>query len=273
MNSANESVSRQRGLLLFVGMSIFSVGCGYADYENRLNETKKYYTHLDRVEQSLAPKWSAPGGLMDLRVPQQFVQIPPPAPVQKEDGTVEQPAFDPRQPDYLQLTFPELYGAWEAVFRVAKGGGATEDHKGYIYALSNYWELAGEHANDAGEFTNKLKTYLTDTLQIPPTDETVQMHPKVNPAYQVQLTYDTCSFKGKNIDGTNYTFEVYSRKSGSVIGVIIVVLPEGIENAQKVNERVPLMLESFNLTSTPPKLTDKNTGGQGTAKPAPVSGF
>lgn len=273
MNSATPWVSTRNSLCLLASTFIFVVGCGYADYEARLAQTRNYYAYLDRIEQSLAPKWSVPGGLMDLRVPQQFTPIPPPTPVKKDDGTIEQPAFDPRQPDYLQLTFPELFGAWEAVFKVAKGGGVTEDRKGYIYVLSNYWELAGEHANDAGDFTNKLKTYLSDTLRIPPTDETVQMHPKVNPAYQVQLTYDTCSFKGKDIDGTNYTFEVYSRKSGSVIGVIVVVLPEGIENPQKVNERVPLMLESFNLTSTPPKLTDKNSGGQPTQAPTTPSGF
>ena len=118
---------------------------------------------------------------------------------------------------------------------------------------------------------NNLKVYLSEKLRISPSDETTQVHPKVAPAYQIQSTFDVCSFKGKDIDGTNYTFEVYGKKIGSVIGVIVVVLPEGIENAQKVNERIPMMLESFNFTSTPPKVgTDKNAAQ---AKPTPASGF
>ncbi len=233
---------------------LFVAGCGYAEYEARLAETKKYYAYLDKIEQSLSGRWSAPGNLMDVRVPNQFMPIPPPQVIKEEDGTEKQPLVDPRQPDYLNLEFPQLHGAWEANFKVAKGGGATEDRKGYIYALSNYWELAGEHANDAGEFVNNLKVYLSEKLQVSVSDETTQVHPKVAPAYQVQSTFDTFSFKGKNIDGTNYTFEVYGKKIGSVIGVIVVALPEGIENAQKVNERIPMMLESFNFTSVPPKI-------------------
>jgi hypothetical protein len=256
-----------------ISLLLLASGCGYAEYESRLAESRKYYAHLDKIEQSLAPKWSVAGGVMDLRVPQQFVPIPPAPLIQKEDGTFEQPESDPRQPDYLNLTFPDLFGAWESVFKVAKGGGATEDHKGYIYVVSNYWELAGEHATDAGEFTNKLKTYLTDTLQVAATDETVQMHPKVVPAYQSQKSYDTCSFKGKNINGTNYTFELFSHKSGSIIGVIIVAMPEGIEMPQKINERIPMMLESFNLTSTPPKVGSDKAAPAAGNQPAGPAGF
>ncbi len=271
MNSSPCDFSKSSWVITSAGFFLFVAGCGFAEYEARLAETKKYYTYLDKIEQSLSPKWSAAANLIDLRVPNQFTPIPPAALIQKDDGTFEQPAIDPRQPDYLNLMFPELHGAWESIFKVAKGGGAFEERKGYIYVLSNYWELAGEHATDAGEFVNNLKVYLSEKLRIPPSDETTQVHPKVSPAYQVQSTFDVCSFKGKDIDGTNYTFEVYAKKIGSVIGVIVVVLPEGLENAQKVNERIPMMLESFNFTSAPPKIgADKNAVQ---AKPAPVGGF
>ena len=268
------STINRRSLITSASLLLLIAGCGFSEYEARLAETKKYYAHLERIEQSLAPKWTVPGNLMDVRVPQQFVAIPPAPPIQKEDGTFEQPTIDPRQPDYLNLTFPELFGAWESTFQVGKGNGVTENRKGFIYALSNYWELAGEHATDAGEFVNILKTYLSEKLQIPPVDEAPQLHPKVSPSYQAQSAFDFCSFKGKEIDGTNYTFEIYSKKNGSVIGVLVVVLPEGIENAQKVNERIPMMLESFNFTGVPPKAgSDKNAPSQGNSGVAPTSGF
>ena len=271
MISSQWDFSKSASVITSAGLLLLVAGCGFAEYEARLKQTSLYYAYLDKIEQSLSPKWAAPGNLLDLRVPNQFIPIPPAPLIQKDDGTFEQPAIDPRQPDYLNLTFPELHGAWESVFKVAKGGGVSEDRKGYIYVLSNYWELAGEHANDAGDFVNHLKVYLSEKLQIPASDETTQVHPKVSPAYQVQSTFDVCSFKGKDIDGTNYTFEVYGKKIGSVIGVIVVVLPEGIENAQKVNERIPMMLESFNFPSTPPKIgSDKNAPK---ANPVPAAGF
>ena len=81
-----------QSLSLMLLLSV-TAGCGYAEYETRLSETKKYYAYLDRIEQSLAPKWIVPGNLMELRVPNQFSLIPPPQPIKKEDGTVEE-TFD-----------------------------------------------------------------------------------------------------------------------------------------------------------------------------------
>ena len=268
-STAGRCFSNRTALACF-GLLLFVMGCGYAEYEQRLGETRKYYAYLDRIEQSLAPKpkWTDPQKILELRVPRQFVPIPPAPLIKKDDGTYEQPSIDPRQPDYLNLNFPELIGAWDSVFKVAKGNGVTEDHKGYIYALSNDWELGGERATDAGEFVSRLETYLTDTLQIPaapqPKDRQPEIYPKTSPAYQVQLSYDHFSFPGKNINDTNYTFEVYSRKSGSVIGVLVLVLPEGIDTQQKINERIPMMLESFTVTPNPPtQASDKNSPAQG----------
>jgi hypothetical protein len=242
-------------------------GCGYAQYEERLNESKNYYAHLDKLEQNLAVKWTAPQNLMELRVPRQFSPIPPPPPPpaakDKDEAVAEQPQIDQRQPDYLNLKFPGLFGAWEATFKVQHDG-AAEDRKGYIYALSNYWELAGDHAVDAGEFVNNLKALLTEQLRITPTDGGSEIHPKGVPAYQPPNTYDVCAFKEKEIEGLKYTFEVYSRTQGSVIGVIVVVLPPGVDAQQKINERLTLMLGTFNFTRTPPKANaDPNAGAQG----------
>ena len=272
MSSENGQFFRGITTRICVSLIPWICGCGYAEYEARLAQTRTYYAYLDRIEQSLGPKWAVAGNVMDLRVPQPFIPIPPPAAVENED---EKPPADPRQPDYINLNFPGLFGAWESVFKVAKGNGVTEDLKGYIYVLSNYWELAGEHANDAGEFVNRLNLYLADTLQIslPEKPAAPETYPKTSPAYQTQFTYDVTSFKDKDINGTNYPFDVYSRKSGSVIGVVIVVLPQGIEMQQKINERIPMMLATFNLTSAPPKAgSDKVAPGQGSATPQ-TSGF
>ena len=246
--------------------TILFAGCGYSEYEARLNESKKYYAYLDKVEQFLAPKWSAPEIGMELRVPRQFFLIPPPQEQKLEDGTIVKPVGDPRQPDYLDLTFPELYGAWEAPFTVLKPEGAVEERKGYLYVLCNYWQLTGQQSSDAGQFLTTLKAYLTDKLQITPVDERTEYQPAGYPAYQPQKAYEAFTYKGKDINGVNYTFEVYSRVNGSITGVIILVTPEGMESPQRLSERLPLMLGSFNFTNQPPQPgMDRNSTQQNAA--------
>ncbi|WP_010583417.1 hypothetical protein [Schlesneria paludicola] len=244
------------------GMLLLSVvgGCGYAQYESRLKETKQYYAYLDRIEQSLAPKWIVPGGLMELRVPNQFILIPPPQPIVNENGTVEEPTIDPRQPDYVNLRFPELFGAWEGKFTAARPDGSSEDRKGYIYALCNYWNLSGDRAVDAGKFVEELKTIMSQSLLVDPTDEHVELQPTGIPVYQQQQSFDVCAFKGVEIDGAKYTFEVYSRANGSVIAVIVVALPEAMDSPQRVTERIPMMLGTLQFTKDPPRLGAEKSG-------------
>lgn len=239
------------GSTLFVLLASIG-GCGYSEYEMRLNESKKYYAYLEKVEQSLAPKWVLPGNLMELRVPRQFTLIPPPAAAAPGEENAERP-IDPRQPDYVNLQFPGLFGAWEATFKVVKTDGTPDERKGYIYVLSNYWEFAGENAVDAGEFVNTIRDLLADKLKMAVADVRQEAYPKLPGSYHSQIPYDVCSFRGKEIDGVNYTFDVYARSQGSIIGIVITALPETLDSQQKVSERIPLMLETFNFTKTPPR--------------------
>lgn len=259
MNRSSDPFSRflrTKSLLLLV---ILIAGCGVQQYEERLNESRKYYTYLDNIEKTLAPKWMSPGGAIEIRVPNQFTAIPAPVPVKDENGQIQEPKIDPRQPAYLNMDFPGLFGAWVAPFRV-NGAGGSEDLKGYIYVLSNYYQLAGNESKGAVDFVKNLESFMRDKLQIETSDVRVELHPKSTPSYQPQQTYNAFSFKQKEINGTNYTFDVYSRSAGSVIGVVVVVLPEGIEMPQKVLERIPMMLELFNFTSTPPAGPPPPTG-------------
>lgn len=257
---------------VLAGMLFLSVvgGCGYAQYEARLKETKQYYAYLDRIEQSLGRKWIVPGGLMEMRVPNQFVLIPPPQPVTNEDGKVEEPTIDPRQPDYLNLRFPELFGAWEAKFTAARPDGSTEDRKGYIYAMCNYWNLAGDRVADASKFVDELKTIMSQSLLVDPTDEHVELQPSGIPVYQQQQSFDVCSFKGVDLEGTKYTFEVYSRANGSVIAAIVIALPESMDSPQRVTERVPMMLGTLQFTKDPPRPGADKAGSSQPAAAAPA---
>lgn len=250
--------------------ALLVVGCGYVDYETRLNESKKYYAFLDKVEQFLAPKWVSSEAPVELRVPKQFVVMPAPQRIKREDGSIEEPAVDPRQPDYVNLTFPDLVGAWESRFGVLKPDGTREERKGYMYALTNYWQLAGDQAADSSKFVTSLKGLMAEKLGVAAADERVEPQPAGYPAYVPISSYDVCNFKRIDIDGVFYNFEVYSKQNGSVIGVLVLVLPEGMESPQKLSERLPLMLGYFNFSKDPPRVgSDRNApAGSSTATPA-----
>ena len=87
MTSSQRDFSKSSWVFGSAAIFLLVAGCGYAEYEARLAETKKYYAYLEKIEQSLSGKWSAAGNLMDLRVPNQFIPIPPPKVIKKEDGT------------------------------------------------------------------------------------------------------------------------------------------------------------------------------------------
>ena len=252
-----------------------AVGCGYETYELRLKQSKDYYTYLEKVEANLAPKWGDGRGILELRVPKQFVPIPAPQPIKREDGELEMPAVDPRQPDYVNLIFPELLGAWEAPVEISLPDGGRETRKAYLYAVSNYWTLIGENPGDAQIFTKSLTELIGAALeQTAKETPEMEMHPKPG-TYLPSASYNVFRFAPKPITqqvedrrtSVNYIFEVYERQNGDIQCPLVVVLPEGIDPREKINERIPMMLEYVNPTKTPPRAGANKIAPAGTAPP------
>lgn len=268
MTFIRTSARHVRTLTAVCGLTLAGFfGCGHETYELRLKQTKDYYTYLDKIESNLAGKWGDGRNILELRVPKQFVPIPPPQPIKREDGELEMPAVDPRQPDYLNINFPELLGAWEAPVEVSLADGSRETRKAYIYALSNYWLFIGENPNEAPNFTKTLNELVAAALEQPPKEAPeTEMHPKPG-TYLPSASYDVYRYAPKAITqqvedrrtSVNYTFEIYERQNGDVQCPIVVVLPESIDPREKINERIPMMLEYVRPTKSIPKPgTNKN---------------
>ena len=278
------SSARTRGALLFGCLLACGLpGCGADQYETRLKQSKDYYNYLERIEQNLAPKWSDGRVVETIRVPKQFQPIPAPVPVKHEDGTEELPAVDPRQPDYLNLLFPnqELIGAWEAPFNVAGADGKSDTRKGYIYVLSNYWKFLGGDPAEAlkfiGHTVNLAGTALDD--HIPPDkleSPAIELHPKKG-RYLPETLYSVFTFHPKPItqrstereSTVNYTFTMYARKNVNIQAIVLVVLPDNIASQEKLVDRIPMMLEHFQITKTEPKPASQ----QGTTPSTGPAGF
>lgn len=260
-------------------LAMVVLGCGAEQYEIRLKQSRDYYKYLERIEQNLSSKWSDGRVVEMIRVPRQFQPIPAPVPVKNEDGQEEAPTADPRQPDYLNLVFPnsELIGAWDASFAVDVPDGTTATRKGYIYVLSNYWKFLGEDPADALKFGGAIVNLVGDALDdhLPPAElenPPVELHPKPG-GYLPHSSYSVFTFKPKPIrvrtdegDSTvNYTFTMYGKQNGNIQAIVLVVLPENISSREKLAERIPMMLENFHITRNEPK---PSQGGGG---PAPTS--
>lgn len=219
-------------------------GCGYSEYERRVNETGLWFAYVDRLDRNLNPVWGN-SAIKELRVPQQFVLIPAPEPVKGPDGKPMPAPVDPRQPDYVSLTLPQLLGAWQARLPVSVGGG-NEIKGAYIYAMSNAG-LQSTGDKSAGLFTQRLIDTLKGSLQKAPAPGDRETYPKTL-GYRPQKMYEVTRFSPEQpIDGVPYTFEVYSHHAEALQVVILVVLPVGVDTQQRITERIAMMLETLDV--------------------------
>ncbi len=270
-----DSIGPSLMLALFVSLSALS-GCGLQNYEKRLEETKKYYSYLEKIDTNLAPAWKD-GPVDELRVPLQFRPIRKPAPVKNAEGETEEVVVDPRQPNYISLELPGLLGAWEAPFDIVVDG-KKQPRKGYIYVVSNYSLFNSELASQAPDFTRTLLGMISDRLSLPPVDLTKgerEQFPKVKAdAYTAQNTFDVFRFKSDEllVDGAPYTIDAYTNLQKDLQLNILLVLPVGIDAQAKMFERVPLMFERMKLDpkKRPARQASRGAAGPGgAATPAP----
>lgn len=249
-------------------MALSISGCGLETYERRLAETSAYYAYLDRLDQNLAGPWRTPP-VVELRVPRQFKELPAPQPTTNPDGSVELPSVDPRQPDFISLSFKGLLGAWQAEVNVV-GGTASETRPAYLYVASNYDMFLTDQISEAPNFTQDLLTLMEGVLLTPPKEEPAAVYPKGN-QYFPRQTYDVAVFHPDlAIHDARYAFEVYAQRQADIQVVLILVRPEGVDPQAKLSERISMMLECLRVSGERPQ--PKQPGGAPTQPGAPAGG-
>lgn len=267
----------RHALWLALGAAVVGLtGCGYEVYERRLEESRKYFTYLEKLDAHLGPVYRD-GPIEEFRPPLGFRQVPPPAPVRNESGELEEPVFDPRQPHYLNREFPGLIATWEAQFDVATNEGRTR-RPGYLYALSNATLLTTQ-PDIAPEFTQEVLTILADAFSLPIPElgsAAVEEYPRAK-TYTSPKRYEVYRFPSDQIviEGFLYTVEVYVHRQGEVQFLLVLILPAGIESNARLADRIPLMLERLKVSSK--RIAPKKTGGKaaspGAPPPRPTTGF
>jgi hypothetical protein len=257
---------------------IFAAGCGREAYERRLEESKRYFTYLDKLNQNLSPPWVGKGVV--LRVPKQFQVIEPrkPKPPKKEaknaktppketppkETTPEDPPEeerDLRQPPFAGLTLPGLQGAFTTQLAVA--GKAREP--GYLYVLTN-GDLLGKKGSDekAAHFNSTVIHTIAEAVgqPDPAADKLATDSVPKGEAWAPKRTFKVVrpGFEAKIFD-KEYRIEVYNTKQEKNQVSLVYVLPENVSPGEKLASNIDLSLETLQLT----KIVSGAAGGGGKA--------
>jgi hypothetical protein len=294
---------RSRRALLSVSLAALmvaaiSAGCGRATYELRLEESRRYFTYLEKLNQNLGPIITGKG--VQIRVPKQFEVIPGPIPKKKDpkkadkkgskdsdkaadkgadkdaakDAPKDPPADaddpeeerDPRQPKYADITFPGLQLAFSSDLSV--GGKAHQ--KGYLYVLTN-GDLLGKRGSDekAAAFNNTVIHTIAQAVgqpDPPPEKMTNDAVPK-GEAWVTKRTFKVVrpGFPA-SIEGKDYRIDIYNCKQEKNEVTFVYVLPENVSPAERLSSNIDLSLETLHLTKIVPSAksaSGKAVGGLG----------
>jgi hypothetical protein len=263
-----------------------AAGCGRDTYEHRLDDSRRYFTYLNRLNDNLAPQWSGNG--VRMRVPKQFKVLPPPVPKAKKKETAKDSAKkdtkdaakdsgkdapqeeenpeeerDPRQPKYADLTFPGLQGAFSTELSV--GGKAHEP--GYLYVLTN-GDLLGKKGSDekAAGFNNNVLHVIAQAVGQPdPAPEKLASDtvPKGEP-WTAKRTFKVVKPGfAAGIEGKDYRIDVYNCKQEKNQVSLVYVLPENVSPTEKLGTNIDLSLETLQVTKVAP-MARSAAGGKGT---------
>jgi hypothetical protein len=233
-------------------------GCGRETYERRLDDSKRYFTYLDKMNQNLSPPWGGKG--VRLRVPIQFQEIPGPKPKPKKKAAGKGNAKDapeppgderdPRQPNYADLTLPGLQGAFSS--KLATAGKGRE--MGYLYVLTN-GELLGKKGSDekAAQFNNTVLHTIAQAVGQPdpaPDKLGTNSVPKGEP-WVAKRTFKMVrpGFPAAIYD-KDYRIAVYSCKDQKNEVTLVYVLPENVSAAEKLPANIDLSLETLQITKS-----------------------
>lgn len=257
----NGAATMRRVLLLPGALMVFLMltGCGAEAYNSRLQETSKYFQHLETLNRNLALAWIDSG--INFRVPNQFREIPPPKAETDEEGNVIEPEADPRQPEFMEGELPGLVGAWEA--EVAVG---DETAPAYLYVLSNYplW-LTATKAEEIVQFHDTAVRQVSGGMSLRLPDPRRVTIP-AGTGYAKPKQFTVYNLPEREIDGVSYHTSIYTHQTGDARVVIVYIIPARIEPSERMGDRIEMSLETLTVTDVkPPKPTVGGKKGGGAA--------
>ena len=267
-------------------LTTLAAGCGEAAYKAGLGRTIDYYEHLELVEDSLRPAYVTPAGLVSLRVPKQFVPMPVPTQDEVDAAAAagERSPLDDLHPSFLGVRLPGLVGTWSVLTPVTYDGVESEQPT-YLYLCTNegllggqaqqtYEQAADGETVDAGAlgFISTVEATLANAFGVsipegvlgegdaeassatlPTNTRYVELYPgrrfadfyDRQPVTEIEFRplNDVAAFE------VPYRIHLYELEpiGTDVRAAVLLVVPEGIDPRQRLDERLELMLATAQL--------------------------
>ena len=243
----NSSAIHWRSSVLVVALSLAGIcGCGLELYEKRLQATTKLYEHFQTLKENLLEMWVH--GPISLRVPLQFTEIPapvaPPA-ASPTDPAAEPPPLPPdtRKPTQPPLELLGLRAAFKADLTVDGGG----KQPGFIYVLSNY-DLPREQKDIHGPLAQEISTAFHVNIEANSWKE--ETYPERPTDAFPGVSYKTLTVTPPaDVEGPPRRVSIYLYTQGEVQIAIVFVLPQKIDGSEHLLDRIPLCLETLNVSA------------------------
>ena len=290
---ARAALGRREWLMATALAAVLLAGCGAEAYDQRLGNTKLMFAHLEFLNQNLQGTWGDPETGVGLRVPLQFVLLPPPVraepdpaankpagaanggaanedvggepaamgEVEEEEGSDEVP--DDRQPKFINIGLPGLRGAFRATVKMIAENNKTSEGEAFLYVLTNH-NLA-DQPEQAKEFEQEFIKILTESLHvsIDPKDWRDDQIPPGDPAnngFVRPLKYKNVTVTpAEDIAGYTRQFSAYMFDQGDIQVIVLFVLPANTDSSENFTKRIPLCLETLSVSGN--KLSLPMKGG------------
>lgn len=278
--------------MLAAGFLFCSAGCGAELYEQRLENTRRLFQHMELLDSHLSGEWIDGSCGVRIRPPRQFQLVPPPAPPKKkaENSDAEPPEsieVDPRQPPYLNVELPGLRAAFVADMGAVQDGRQLNT-SAYMYVLTNHVIGKNGPGDSTARFAEHLVTMLGEALHVdvkPEGWQNVTIPSRsdtfVNPLNYREMVLNPADPVLPIKDGHDRLptkFAAYAYKQGEVQVVVLFVIPRDYNSDEQLDKRVPLCLETLVVdgdsairqsapAAAPP------TPGAGSPGPKPSAGF
>ncbi len=272
---------RRRGWLLGTALgALLLAGCGTEVYEQRLGNTRLLFAHMDQLNQNLQGAWSDPETGVSLRVPTQFVMLPPPVktpadpvadknkrpqgrPAKEADGPYpakgeevqeEDPdeVPDDRQPKYINIELPGLRGAFRASVKMIAANNASSQGDAFLYVMTNH-DLA-EKPDEARDFEQEFIKTLTEALHVSvdaDKDWIEDKFPSGDPSkngFVRPVKYKNVTVtSAEDIAGYTRQFSAYMFEQGDIQVIVLFVLPADTDTTENFTKRIPLCLETLSV--------------------------
>jgi hypothetical protein len=244
--------------------------------------------------------WSDPETGVSLRVPLQFVMLPPPTRVEPDPAAGQKPANaaandrangraaaqaddaeeeegsdevpDDRQPKFINLGLPGLRGAFRATVKMIAGNNASAEGEAFLYVMSNH-DLA-DQPDQARVFEQEFIKVLTDTVHVSlesDRDWRTEQFPPGDPSkngFVRPLKYKNVTVTpSEDIAGYTRQFSVYMYDQGDIQVIVLFVLPSDYDNSENFTKRIPLCLETLTVSGTSLALPARGAAPAGAGAP------